>query len=180
MLRFAAEFQESGSDDVTILPIRTFGDPVLKERVPETKPNKKNLNELVKNLGETMHEAPGVGLAANQVGVLKRIFVYDIDEEVRAVINPKIVWASEETEEDEEGCLSVPEVRVPVKRSTKIKAQITNLEGKTETIEAEGLLARVFQHEIDHLNGKLILDRTSREERKKAIKQINELRMGRL
>lgn len=163
---------------MAILPIRTLGDPVLKEHAAEVRPERESLDELIKNLADTMHSAPGVGLAANQVGVLKAVFVFDMEDELKAFANPKIVWESEETEEEEEGCLSLPEVRIPIKRPACVKVEVTNMSGETVTIEADGLLARVLQHEIDHLNGRLLLDRASRAERKRAIKEMNELRLG--
>ena len=176
MLRFAAEFQESGSDDVTILPIRTFGDPVLNERVPETKPNKKNLNELVKNLGETMHEAPGVGLAANQVGKDLHLAIIDVspmdqEKDLVVLINPEIIHA-EGKEIMEEGCLSLPGFKTEVPRSAKVVVRAYDLDMKPFDIEGEGLLARALQHEIDHLNGKLFPDRISRIKREMLLRKV--------
>lgn len=163
---------------MAILPIRTLGDPVLKETGAEAHPEKESLDELVKNLADTMYNAPGMGLAANQVGILKQVFVFDVEDGLNAFANPKIVWQSDETEEDEEGCLSLPEVRIPITRPIRVTIQATDMTGKTVTIEAEGLLARVLQHETDHLNGRLLLDRASRAERKRAIKEMNQLRLG--
>jgi len=163
---------------MAIHPIRTLGDPVLKETAAAVEPAKESLDELVRSLADTMYNAPGMGLAANQIGVLKQVFVFDLEDGLRALANPKIIWQSEETEEDEEGCLSLPEVRVPIARPARIKVEATDVTGNVLTIEAEGLLARVLQHEIDHLNGRLLLDRASRAERKRAIKEMNQLRLG--
>lgn len=163
---------------MAILPIRTFGDPVLGEVCPEARPDSENLNELIRNLADTMHNAPGVGLAACQIGVLKQVFVFDMDDGLQAFANPKVVWASEETEEEEEGCLSLPDVRLTIVRPAKVKVEVMDMSGNKQTIDAEGLLARVLQHEVDHLNGRLLLARASRSERKRAIKEINQIRMG--
>ncbi|RJQ54152.1 MAG: peptide deformylase [Actinobacteria bacterium] len=165
---------------MAVLPIRTFGDPILKEPAIKADPRRERLDELVKNLAETMYNAPGLGLAATQVGVMKQVFVFDIEDGLKAFTNPKIIWASEETEEAEEGCLSLPEVHIRVPRAAKIKVELTDMSGNKRVVEAEGLLARVLQHEIDHLSGRLILDRADRAERKSAIKTMNELRMGRM
>lgn len=158
--------------------IRTLGDPVLKEVAAPVDPANESLDELVKNLADTMYNAPGLGLAANQIGVLKQVFVFDVEDGLRALANPKMLWQSEEIEEDEEGCLSLPEVRVAIARPTRVKVEATDMAGNVVAIEAEGLLARMIQHEIDHLNGRLLLDRASRAERKRAIREMNQLRLG--
>lgn len=163
---------------MAILPIRTLGDPVLKEQGSEVHPERESLDELVKNLADTMYNAPGMGLSANQVGILKQVFVFDMEEGLQAFANPKIVWRSEETEEDEEGCLSLPDVRITVKRAAKIKVEVTDMSGNRVTLEAEGLLARLLQHEVDHIEGRLLLDRASRADRKRAIKEMNQIRLG--
>lgn len=163
---------------MAILRIRTLGDPVLKEQASEVDPKKESLDELVKNLADTLYDAPGLGLAANQVGVLKAVFVFDAEDGLKAFANPKLVWQSDETTEDEEGCLSLPEVRIPIKRAARIKLELTDMAGNVVTVEAEGLLARMFQHEIDHLGGRLLLDRASRADRKRAMKEMDQLRLG--
>lgn len=163
---------------VAILSIRTLGDPVLREPAAQVDPKKESLDELVKNLTETMRSAPGVGLAANQIGVLKAVFVFDMEDGLRAFANPRIVWQSEEVEEEEEGCLSLPDVRIPIKRPTRIKVELTDMSGNVRVVEAEGLLARVLQHEVDHLQGRLLLDRASRADRKRAIKEMSQPRLA--
>ncbi len=165
---------------MAVLPIRKFPDPVLKEK---TKPVEKIDNEvlkLIKNMADTMYAAPGAGLAANQIGVLKRVIVVDIhehDKHLMAFINPEITWYSKEIEESEEGCLSVnPEIHVPVPRSVKIHFKALNKKGEPVEFEADGFLARVLQHETDHLNGIIILDRISPEEKRKALRELSEKR----
>ncbi|MCL6471602.1 MAG: peptide deformylase [Firmicutes bacterium] len=166
---------------MAVLPIRSFPDPVLKEK---TKPVEKidgEINLLIKNMADTMYAAPGVGLAANQVGVVKRVMVVDTSDkhqELRVYINPEITWYSDEIEEDEEGCLSIfpSEIQVVVPRSVKIRFKAINEKGEPVEFEADGLLARALQHEVDHLNGVLILDRTTPEERRRALKLLAEKR----
>ena len=123
-----------------------------------------------------MYEAPGVGLAANQIGVLARMCLVDIGEGLQVLINPRMVHAEGE-ETEEEGCLSLPTITVPVKRFERVVVEALNEKGEPLTIEAEGLLARVLQHEIDHLEGNLLLDRIDREERRRIMHDLNE-KMG--
>jgi peptide deformylase len=132
------------------------------------------LRELVRAMAETMYAENGVGLAAPQVGVDKRVIVFDVDDRLAALCNPVITEFGDETLVDEEGCLSVPGVNVPVERSQRVVCQGLTIEGREITIEAENLLARVLQHEIDHLDGILILDRAPAEMRKSLIKAYNE------
>lgn len=159
---------------MAILPIRKLGDPVLRERTELVEANDQEIQKLVKTMEKTMREAQGVGLAATQVGILKRIFIYDIGDGLRVLVNPKVV-EEEGTVEDDEGCLSVPGVRVRVKRAEKIRIKAQDLEGNPLELEVEGLIARIFQHEVDHLEGKLILDRCSKEERRRALKEIEKI-----
>lgn len=159
-----------GRREVAILPIRVFGDPVLREACPEVTEIDESVEKLVKDLVDSLPRPGGAGLSANQVGILKRVFVYEDQGEVKACINPRLVSASEETGEELEGCLSLPGVAVPVARHLSLVLEYLDLEGKTRRLEAEGWLARVFQHELDHLDGRLILDRTDRESRVEAIR----------
>ena len=157
-----------------VLPLRTFGDPVLREKsFPVTEINDE-LKMLVKDLEDTLHDLEGVGLAAPQIGVLKQVFVVDLGEGPVAYINTEIIAKEEELQEDE-GCLSVPPVRVSVKRYKKIKVKALNIDGKEEVFEAEGLLAKAIQHEVDHINGMLVIDRLDKEERSKALSELREV-----
>ena len=136
-----------------------------------------DLRDLCKTMARTMYDAPGVGLAAPQIGVLKRVIVYDIDEEKGSVIalcNPEIVEACEDVEVDDEGCLSLPGISVPVERPVRVICQAQTISGAAVRIEAEGFHARILQHEIDHLDGVLIIDRATPEERKAALIRYRE------
>ena len=157
---------------MAVLPIRTFGDPVLKETCPEVEEINPDIASLVKDLIDSLPKPGGAGLSANQIGVVKRVFVYEHEGEIEACINPHIISRSEETLEDVEGCLSLPGVGVPVERSEIIEMEYTGMEGETYHVKAEGWIARVFQHEIDHLDGKLILDRTDRDCRVEALEAL--------
>ncbi|HHJ98606.1 MAG TPA: peptide deformylase [Actinobacteria bacterium] len=152
-----------------------YPNPVLKGRAHDVDTQAdQELRELVRAMAETMYAENGVGLAALQVGVDKRVIVFDVDGRLAALCNPVITEFGDETVVDEEGCLSVPGVNVPVERSQRVVCQGLTIEGREITIEAEDLLARVLQHEIDHLDGILILDRAPAEMRKSLIKAYNE------
>jgi len=127
-------------------------------------------------MGEIMNDALGVGLAATQLGVLHRLLVYRVqpDSELAALANPEIEWAGRAAEAAEEGCLSLPEVLVDVERPIHVRVRGQNERGEPIVVEASGLEARVIQHEIDHLDGVLILDRTAREQRKEAMRTLRE------
>jgi peptide deformylase len=159
--------------------IRTFGDPVLKSRATPVKDFDESLEHLAEEMMRVMREAEGVGLAANQIGRLKRIFVAVHEDEQYAIVNPVIEVRSETTEKDLEGCLSIPETRVEVERPTSVTVSGQDPSGEPVRVEAEGLLARIFQHEIDHLDGVLILDRTDRESRKNAMREMRERMLDR-
>jgi peptide deformylase len=159
--------------------IRTFGDPVLKSRATPVKDFDESLEHLAEEMMRVMREAEGVGLAANQIGRLKRIFVAVHEDEQYAIVNPVIEVRSETTEKDIEGCLSIPETRVEVERPTSVTVSGQDPSGEPVRVEAEGLLARIFQHEIDHLDGVLILDRTDRESRKNAMREMRERMLDR-
>jgi peptide deformylase len=161
---------------MAVLPIRVWGDPILKEKSLLISQLNKRVKDLAANMAETMFKAPGVGLAAPQVGVAKQIIVVRVGEnKYTALVNPKIVSASKETVVEEEGCLSVPDVKVPVERHLSVKLEALDLKGETVVIEANELLARVFQHEIDHLQGLTIVDRTTSTERHRVFESILQL-----
>lgn len=155
-----------------VLEVRTFGDPVLKSRATPVDRFDEPLARLAKDMLETMRERDGVGLAANQVGRLKRILVAALEDEEYVIVNPVIESRAEETEKDTEGCLSIPEIQVEVERPIQVEVSGWDVSGEPLRVEAEGLLARVLQHEIDHLDGILILDRTDRESRKAAMREL--------
>lgn len=152
--------------------IRAFGDPVLRSKAGEVTRFDESLREEVARMERLMGDALGVGLAAPQLGVLHRLFVYRAgpDASLVAVVNPRLEWASGEEEIAEEGCLSLPRVSVDVERPLHVRVNARDEHGAPITIEASGLEARVIQHEMDHLDGVLILDRTTREQRKEALR----------
>jgi peptide deformylase len=163
---------------MTVLQIRTFGDPILRSPGLDVVDFDERLRTLAADMHETMHAAPGVGLAAPQVGITRRLFTFDSGEESGSYVNPEIVWRSEETQDGEEGCLSIPGVYFPVVRSMSVKVHAQNLQGDQVEHEAEGFLARIFQHEIDHLNGVLFVERLDRENRREAMRVIREAELG--
>ena len=154
--------------------IRSFGDPVLRSRASDVTRFDDSLREEVARMDRLMGDALGLGLAANQVGVLHRLLVYRAgpDAPLVAVINPLLEWASQDEEVAEEGCLSLPRVTVDVERPVHVRVSARDERGEPITIEASGLEARVIQHEMDHLDGVLILDRTSRDQRKEALRVL--------
>ncbi len=154
--------------------IRVIGDPVLRERAAEVQVFDRGLRKLAKKMIRIMHDAPGVGLAAPQIGVLQRLLVYDVDEDARVLVNPVLDDFSEDVEESDEGCLSVPGVTMPVERSVRVHVRAQDASGEPLDYYAEGLEARVIQHEFDHLNGVLIVDRTSRSARAAAMRELRE------
>jgi peptide deformylase len=156
--------------------VRKFGDPVLRTRARPVEHFDAALRAEAERMGQLMHDGLGIGLAATQVGVLHRLLVYRVqpDSPVVALINPEIEWAGPEEEIAEEGCLSLPAVHVDVERPVHVRVRGQDTYGEPFTIEASGLEARVIQHELDHLDGVLILDRTTREQRKEAMKALRE------
>jgi peptide deformylase len=156
--------------------VRKFGDPVLRTRARPVERFDGALRDEVGRMGELMVDALGVGLAANQVGILHRVLVYRVHPQspVSALVNPEIEWSGKEEEEFEEGCLSLPAVHVDVERPVHIRVRAQDENGEPITVEASGLEARVIQHEMDHLDGVLILDRISRQQRKEAMRALRE------
>jgi peptide deformylase len=156
---------------LALAQIRQYPDAVLRMRAREVDRFDETLARLAERMTELMHDARGVGLAATQVGVLQRLFVFQADEEdeVRAVVNPQITARSEELESGDEGCLSLQGVLVPVERSLSVTLEGQDLEGKPLRLELEELPARVVQHELDHLDGTLMIERTDPESRRGAL-----------
>jgi peptide deformylase len=162
--------------DAALRHVRRFGDPVLRATALPVERFDDDLRAEVERMGELMHDALGVGLAATQLGVLHRVLVYKayVDDPITALVNPVLEWTSEERELGDEGCLSLPGVHVEVERHAQLRVRARDEAGEDVEVEAEGLEARVIQHEIDHLNGVLILDRISREARKEAMRAMRE------
>ncbi len=154
--------------------IRVIGDPVLREHALTVTAFDRGLRKLAKRMIRIMHDAPGVGLAAPQIGVLQRVLVYDVDDDPRALVNPELDELSDEIEETDEGCLSVPGVTMPVSRPVSLRVRAFDAAGEPLEFHAEGLEARVIQHEFDHLEGVLIVDRTSRGARAAALRELRD------
>ena len=154
--------------------VRRFGDPVLKSRATPVDRFDEGLRQQVARMGGIMADAHGVGLAAPQLGVSQRVLVYRVgpDAPLIALVNPELEWESRDEETMEEGCLSIPGVHVDVERPVHVRVRSRDERGDERLVEASGLEARVIQHEMDHLDGVLILERTSREQRKEAIRAL--------
>ena len=187
------ELQEGESDEpvepvVTVDPelearrmaalsfVRRLGDPVLRSRATEVDRFDESLKGQVARMAGLMHDAFGLGLAAPQLGISQRLLVYRVGMEapVIALANPELEWSSKDEETMEEGCLSLPGVTVDVDRSVHVRVRAQDEHGEERRVEASGLEARVILHEMDHLDGVLILDRTSRDQRKQAMKALRE------
>jgi peptide deformylase len=156
--------------------IRTLGDPVLKSRATPVDRFDDSLRGQVARMAGLMNDAIGLGLAAPQLGISQRLLVYRVGPgaPVIALVNPEIEWSSEADESMEEGCLSIPGVTVEVERPIHVRVRALDEEGADRRVEASGLEARVIQHEMDHLDGKLILDRTTRDQRRQAMRELRE------
>ena len=159
---------------MAVQPIRLFGDPVLRTPAEPVSTFDKELRALVRDLTETMIDAPGAGLAAPQIGVSLRVFTYDVDEVVGHLINPVLGSHTEEQQDGEEGCLSFPGLAFPTRRAQRVVAHGFNMYGDPVVIEGSAMLARCLQHEVDHLDGVLFIDRLDVEQRKVAMKAIRE------
>jgi len=157
-----------------IAPIRLFGDPVLRQRAVEVVDFDKELRKLVDDLTETMLDAPGAGLAAPQIGVGLRVFTWYVDGEVGHLVNPDVTPVGEEDQVDPEGCLSIPGFRFDCRRHLHIAATGWNMHGDPVRIEGSHMLARAVQHEVDHLDGVLFVDRLDAEAREAALAVLRE------
>jgi peptide deformylase len=162
--------------DAALAHVRQYGDPVLRAEARPVDVFDDGLREEIARMAGLMNDALGIGLAATQVGVLNRVLVYRVehDSPVNALVNPVIEWSGGDKEVLEEGCLSLPGVHVDVERPIYVRVRAQDATGEPIVIEASGLEARVIQHEVDHLDGVLILDRTSRDQRKEAMRTLRE------
>ncbi len=162
---------------MTVRPILTAPDPRLQAVSTDVEAVTDEIRTLADDMADSMYAADGIGLAAIQIGVPKRILVIDLDQKEGkknpvAYINPKIVWASDETAVFEEGCLSVPEIWDDVERPARVRCEYLDRDGKAQVLEADGMLATCLQHEMDHLNGVLFIDHLSRLKKSMAIRKL--------
>ena len=162
--------------DTALALVRRYGDPILRTSARPVEVFDDALRTEVERMGRLMHDSLGIGLAATQVGVAHRVFVYRVEPNspVQAVVNPVFEWKSRDKEFLEEGCLSLPDVHVDVERPVHVRVRAQDAWGDPILIEASGLEARVIQHEADHLDGTLILDHASRDQRKEAMRILRE------
>ena len=162
--------------EAALAHVRKFGDPVLRAKALPVERFDGALRDEVARMAALMNDSIGIGLAATQVGVLHRLLVYRVehDSPVNALINPVLEWSGDEREWMEEGCLSLPAVHVDVERPIHVRVRARDQHGEEIVIEASGLEARVIQHEMDHLDGVLILDRTPKDQRKEAMRALRE------
>jgi peptide deformylase len=168
----AREAERLARKRIALAQIRQYGDPVLRMRAGEVESFDEELARVAEQMKNLMHDAEGVGLAATQIGILRRLFVFHDAGEDRVLVNPVITKHAGALEADDEGCLSLGSVRVPVERRLEVTVEAKDVSGKDVTLELEGMPARVVQHEVDHLDGVLIIDRTDRDSRKEAMAQL--------
>lgn len=158
--------------DVALAQIRQYGDPALRMRAAEVETFDDELRRVSERMTSLMHDAEGVGLAATQVGILRRFFVCTLDGVDRVLVNPVVTPVSDDAEIDQEGCLSLGPIRLPVERALRVKVEARDETGEPVSLELEGADARVVQHELDHLDGTLIVDRTDPDARREALRQL--------
>ena len=167
-----AEAERLLRKEVALAQIRQYGDPVLRMRAGEVETFDEELARITARMIELMHDADGVGLAATQIGILRRFFVCTLDGEDRVLVNPVVTPEGSDTEVEDEGCLSLGTVRVPIERALRVRVEARDAAGEPVSLTLEEMDARVVQHELDHLDGVLLLDRTDAESRREAIAQI--------
>jgi peptide deformylase len=157
---------------VALLPIRIFGDPVLRARASEVVDFDEALRRLADDMHDTLRQAAGAAIAGNQVGVLKRLFAWQLEEETGTYVNPEVLDASEELQEGDEGCLSFPGLFFPTQRPLRVRMRIQDVHGEEHKVEGAELRARMMLHELDHLNGILFIDHLARHDYKEAMRRI--------
>ncbi|MCD4670756.1 MAG: peptide deformylase [Actinomycetia bacterium] len=161
---------------MAIKQVRKIGDPVLRETSSEVEKIDRNMLDLVKNMLDTLQDEGGVGLAAPQIGIKKRVIIVRFEDKVQTYVNPEIEVMGNEMNEDDEGCLSIYSIQgFRVKRYSKIKVKAGDLRGRSVEFIAEDLLARIIQHEVDHLNGKLFIDHLDADSKMELLKKIDEI-----
>ena len=174
--RGVSEAEQLQRREEALAKVIKFGDPVLKSKASPVGEFDRDLRAEIDRMIDVMRDGMGVGLAATQLGILRRVLVFQAgrDNEPTALVNPSVEWASDDLVLAEEGCLSLPGVTMDVERPLHVRVSGRDVDGESVTLEASGLEARVLQHEIDHLDGVLILDRAPREQRKGALRALRE------
>ncbi len=167
-----AEAERLVRKEVALAQVRQYGDPVLRMRADDVESFDEELARIAGRMVELMHDADGVGLAATQIGIVRRFFVCTLDGEDRVLVNPVVTPVGDDTEVDEEGCLSLGPVRVPIERAVRVEVEARDATGEPVSLSLEGMDARVVQHELDHLDGVLLLDRADAESRRDALSQL--------
>jgi peptide deformylase len=167
-----AEAERLVRKEVALAQIRQYGDPVLRMRAADVETFDDELARITGRMVELMHDADGVGLAATQIGILRRFFVCTLDGQDRVLVNPVVTPVGDETQVEDEGCLSLGSVRVPVERSLRVRVEASDAAGERVSLTLEEMDARVVQHELDHLDGVLLLDRTDAQSRREALAQL--------
>jgi peptide deformylase len=167
-----AEAERLVRKEVALAQIRQYGDPVLRMRAADVESFDEELARITGRMSELMHDADGVGLAATQIGILRRFFVCTLDGEDRVLVNPVVTPVGDETEADDEGCLSLGSIRVPIERALRVEVEARDATGEPVSLSLDGMDARVVQHELDHLDGVLLLDRTDADSRREALSQL--------
>ncbi len=157
---------------MALLPIRIFGDPVLRARANEVTEFDDALRRLSDDLHDTLRQAAGAAIAGNQVGVLKRIFAWQVSDQQGTYVNPEVLETSEETQDGDEGCLSFPGLYYPTTRPLRVRMRVQDVHGELSEVEGVELRARMMLHELDHLNGILFIDHLARHDRKEAMRRI--------
>ena len=167
-----AEAERLVRKEVALAQVRQYGDPVLRMRADDVETFDEELARIAGRMVELMHDADGVGLAATQIGIVRRFFVCTLDGEDRVLVNPVVTPVGDDTEVDEEGCLSLGPVRVRIERAVRVDVEARVATGEPVSLSLEGMDARVVQHELDHLDGVLLLDRADAESRRDALSQL--------
>ena len=167
-----AEAERLVRKEVALAQVRQYGDPVLRMSAHDVEAFDEELTRIAARMVELMHDADGVGLAATQIGIVRRFFVSTLDGEDRVLVNPVVTPVGDETEVEGEGCLSLGSIRVPVERAVRVQVDARDATGEPVSLSLEGIDARVVQHELDHLDGVLLLDRTDAESRRDALAQL--------
>lgn len=162
---------------MAVFPIRLFGDPVLRQRAADVPEVDDSIRKLIRDMRDTMRDAPGVGLAANQIGVLRRVIVWSFEGDEGTLVNPRIV-EKEGSVEGEEACLSLPGLSYPVLRAERVRVEGLDRKGRLTEIEAEDMTARILQHEIDHIDGVLFIDHLPPELQREARRLLREATEG--